>query len=876
MQRLAPSLLTSAMLVSFLGCGLNGAGLSGTKDAGTVPKGDSGIHADASASAKDGRGGQGGNRTSSSSVGGGGSGGTSVAGGAGGAGGSPGTGGLSGTGGRATGGTPQTGGVTGTGGIWGAVNCGNGVVEPGETCDPGYLCPTSCTDGDSCTIDQMTGSSANCNVACSHIIITTCVAGDGCCPAGCNANTDSDCSPTCGNTVVEGGETCDPPSSCPTSCNDGNACTSDQMTGSSANCNVTCSHTSVTTCVTGDGCCPAGCNAKTDPDCSPTCGNGVVEPGETCDPKSSCPTSCNEGNACIIDQMTGSSANCNVACSHTAITTCVGGDGCCPAGCNANTDSDCSPTCDNGALETGETCDPKSSCPASCDDGNACTIDKMTGSSANCNVACSHSAITTCVGGDGCCPAGCNAKSDSDCSPTCGNGVKEPGETCDPKSSCPTSCNDGKACTIDRMTGSSANCNVACTHTNITNCVSADGCCPAGCNANTDSDCSPKCGNGVVERGETCDPKSSCPASCNDGKACTIDKMTGSRDTCNVACTHTNITNCVAGDGCCPAACNANTDSDCSPTCGNGAVEKGETCDPPSSCPTSCDDHDPCTIDQMTGSPAKCNVACTHTIRACSVGPKDNCCPAACNANTDSDCSPTCGNGAVEAGETCDPPSSCPASCDDGKACTIDQKTGSSANCNVACSHTAITTCVSKDGCCPDACDANGDSDCSPVCGNGVVEPPKETCDPPSTCPASCDDGEVCTIDQMTGSSATCDVACSHTKKECVSSGKKDGCCPDNCDANTDPDCSSVCGNGVVEPGETCDPPSTCPTSCDDGRDCTIDQMTGSSDECTLACSHTDIKICSGESADGCCPAGCDPDSDIDCVSTGQMSRPTH
>ncbi len=95
-------------------------------------------------------------------------------------------------------------------------------------------------------------------------------------------------------------------------------------------------------CQSGDGCCPAGCTLATDSDCSPACGDGVVSAGETCDPPSSCPTSCSDGNACTIDTMTGSPANCNVACSHQAITQCLGGDGCCPAGCTAATDGDCS------------------------------------------------------------------------------------------------------------------------------------------------------------------------------------------------------------------------------------------------------------------------------------------------------------------------------------------------------------------------------------------------------------------------------------------------------------------------------------------------------------------------------------------------------
>ncbi len=39
--------------------------------------------------------------------------------------------------------------------------------------------------------------------------------------------------------------------------------------------------------------------------------------------------------------------------------------------------------------------------------------------------------VTTCVGGDSCCPSGCNNSSDSDCASVCGNGVVEAGEVCD-------------------------------------------------------------------------------------------------------------------------------------------------------------------------------------------------------------------------------------------------------------------------------------------------------------------------------------------------------------------------------------------------------------------------------------------------------------
>ncbi|MDI7268613.1 MAG: CAP domain-containing protein, partial [Myxococcota bacterium] len=106
-------------------------------------------------------------------------------------------------------------------------------------------------------------------------------------------------------------------------------------------CNARCTTTPVTACAGGDGCCPAGCTPAGDSDCSATCGNGILEPGETCDPERTCPRNCNDGNACTTDVMTGSRADCNVVCTHAPITACAGGDGCCPAGCTNAADADC-------------------------------------------------------------------------------------------------------------------------------------------------------------------------------------------------------------------------------------------------------------------------------------------------------------------------------------------------------------------------------------------------------------------------------------------------------------------------------------------------------------------------------------------------------
>jgi collagen triple helix repeat protein len=104
--------------------------------------------------------------------------------------------------------------------------CGNGVIEPGETCDPPGTCPTPLTclsDGN--TIRTFSGDAGACTARCTVAARTCSLTSDGFCPVGCDANTDTDCGPQCANQ---------------------------------------------TACVDGDRCCPSGCTDSTDNDCQPT------------------------------------------------------------------------------------------------------------------------------------------------------------------------------------------------------------------------------------------------------------------------------------------------------------------------------------------------------------------------------------------------------------------------------------------------------------------------------------------------------------------------------------------------------------------------------------------------------------------------------
>ncbi|MFT3694381.1 MAG: hypothetical protein QM831_14640 [Kofleriaceae bacterium] len=127
---------------------------------------------------------------------------------------------------------------------------------------------------------------------------------------------------------------------CTTDCNDNDACTID-----SVNADCSCEHTVITAIADGDGCCPSGASHATDSDCPGSCGDGNLDQGEVCDTgissgAGSCPTNCNDNNACTTDVL-ANPGTCQALCTNTAITMPINGDGCCPPGANHSTDSDC-------------------------------------------------------------------------------------------------------------------------------------------------------------------------------------------------------------------------------------------------------------------------------------------------------------------------------------------------------------------------------------------------------------------------------------------------------------------------------------------------------------------------------------------------------
>ena len=393
-----------------------------------------------------------------------------------------------------------------------------------------------------------------------------------------------------------------------------------------------------------------------------------------------------------------------------------------------------------------------------------------------------------------CGPSGCTCQTDDECgsgqhcgggfclSEYCGDGILQTafGEVCDLGAA---NTNEGACTTLCRLPRCGDGFVQAGETCDDANTRDADGC---------DHNCSVTgCGNGIQTPGEDCDD-----GNLRDGDGCEAD--------CSLTfCTA--ATDCTFLDGACSAGyCDASSD-----VCLSRPTNEG----------LPCDDGDACTSGTRCAAglcKPKSVVSCEHLDTPCSTAQCDRdsgtCALQQLPDDTPCDDGDACTQGDACSAGQCTP--GAPRSCDDGDACTSD-----SCAADVGCSHTPAAgpcgvtvtacgtiTCTVEGDCTVEPSNEGGDCDDGNACTQGDICH-AGACEPTTT--LTCDDGNPCT-------SNTCDplAGCTYAPEIAL-------CDDDNVCTQVD-----ICINGACV--------GTTLSRCDDGNPCTVDVCAAQS-----GCSNT-------------------------------------
>ena len=590
-----------------------------------------------------------------------------------------------------------------------SVLCGNGILERSETCDDG-----NDASGDGCD--------KQCKVEPGF---------------SCDGSEPSGCTPVCGDGLVVGDETCDGSEL------GGRTCESLNLGGGTLVCGEDCQYD------------PSGCTVY-------SCGNGVRDEAEECDGSDF------GEDSCLARDYDGGYLACSLLCvvdtSGCTLASCGNGivegiEGCddggtapgdgCGANCSVEPDwecagqpSVCTPLCGNGSLDPGEQCD------GALLGGQDCTTIGLgyEGGTLSCAVTClfntSLCELPTCgngslatgeqcdgilLGGASCqslgflsgtllCAPSCGYNTSSCIPHTCGDGVISGGEACD-----------------DNNQSSGDGCSLLCN-------VESGWIC-----SGEPSVCTRLCGNGVINAGEQCDSAnvgtasceslgydsgtlaclSSCQfdtsgcryATCGDGHKDAGEDCDGA-DFGTATCQSLGF---VSGMLQCTQNCGYNTSACVVPECGDGIISPsaGEQCD-----------------DDNTANADGCNSACQVELGwVCASEP--------------SVCTPSCGNGVWNPGESCDGNDL------HGGTCASLGFAGGALSCNPDCTYNT------------GACQAS-------ICPNGIKEG-AEACDTNDF------GGQTCASFGFAAGSLACDASCQILTSGCTNviySQSFDGGCP--------------------------------------------------------------------------------------------------
>jgi hypothetical protein len=509
---------------------------------------------------------------------------------------------------------------------WSASSPGIGVIIPANAKDASL----ECASAGGTLIATVTASNGECSKSLSTTV--TCHSGGGCgngvvdrgetCDVALEPSCPADCVHVCGDGVVEAGESCEPPNTaaCGDTCQMREPICGDGFINGSEPCDIAALPTGAPagrTCENLGGVCqlafPIGLSL---------CGNGIAEFDDTCDnPGGNNYAIANCGDVWGSGTLDGAANDCSPITSATC------------ARCEAS--SECAELMDPSFLAGSAVAGPALGTPRS--ELYFKTLDCVR------DTTCAVANVYDCY---------CGSVSSEQCDAGGGNGacktiIEQGLETTNPIEIAMHFSNVtlGAGLALSRVACDQLNCRVACS---LDAAVCGDGIVQLGetCERSLDptcpADCTQYCGDGMVEGSETCEPPGT--ATCSSCRARTqrcLDGFVTGTEACDPSASPTGA---PAGSTC-TSGCEVRVG-----TCGNGVVEAVESCEPPNtaSCSATCGPRaQACRDGFVTGSEA-CDPTATPTGAPAGAG-----CSFDCEVHFVDD---TCGNGVVEADETCDNP----------------------------------------------------------------------------------------------------------------------------------------------------------------------------------------------------------------------------
>ena len=597
---------------------------------------------------------------------------------------------------------------------------------------------------------------------------------------------------------------------------------------------------------------------------------------------------------------------------------------CCPAGATAATDPDCSATCGNGVLEPGR--DPATpplpaGAPerlpgvASCDDQDPCTRDDLI-SAGTCAAVCVHRPIRAAIPGDGCCPVNAVSRQRlATARRSAATGRTDPGEACDRGASrasrpggCPEMCEPRRRRRLHRCdTLSGSGCQAQCvSHAHRALGGAATAAARPASAAASDSDCPAVCGNGAVEPGEACDkaiPPGSpgaCPTTCptRPATSCLAVRLDGTRRRLHGPLQpRTSTAAAPPADGCCPQGCTSAP----IPTARRHLRQRRCRCRrdlrhrhrrrragrlPHRRCADSRRSAPPISCSRPAPASARCASApITHLrgrrrlLPAGRAQPARRRLPRRLRQPGGGEPAGDLRQGPARPARPAPAPSAAPAA----RGLLASMPSGGRprpappAACSRRSAPASPATAAARSGC------TRGSDERLPL---GLRQRPcskrarAATWASPRASPAParflCDDGDACTTDLTLGRRIDCTRTCRHTpalRLAARATAAARGCTPE-----LDPDCRRPsAATASVEAGETCDPPSSCPTAAPTtATPAPSSRLVGDAKACTARCDRTAASPpARARTADRCCPTGCVVSTDVDCGVPPPQPRPS-